>query len=1008
MCHIAGWVLGVGGVLCAGDRLTAPAASAGVPVQSAILVLLDLPTRWDAWVATGGAAAARDGGGEARPGHDASSAQDALRAAATAAEAIGRATAPVAARVADDGGLVLARYDTALAGLLVRGPAGLERGLAALPQVRAVTTAPQLVLPGDIAAVPRPVIRPARPVEGPADPRAKQVAHPGAGGAAATIAVVDSGIDYTHAAFGGPGTEVAYLAARRHAETVEDLWAGRPLYPTAKVIGGWDFAGPRYDPSCPAAARQRGDCSGVPEPDPDPLDTLGHGTHVAGSAAGEATAELPPGGAPGARLVALKIFGAVGTTDLVVDPLEWAIEANMGLDDRPHIDVLNLSFGKAYGAAILDEAGALERALDAGIVVVASAGNDGDLPFVVSAPGTAPPALAVASFRGPSAELDPLRVGEVSAFSSRGPSRLGTLKPDVSAPGEAVRAAAMGQGGGAVAYSGTSHAAPQVAGAAAVVWSAARATGRPLAARDVGAILMNTADPSLLHRGEGDPATPPVSRTGAGAVDAVAAAAATTVVRAGPLASLNLGLLALTEPITRQLALTLTNLADTPRRYRLASRFREPEAAARGLEIAARPALVDLEAGHTATVTLAAHLTPGRVPAWQLAGGEAVASSAALTEAELDGWIQVEEANPDATGVTATARVPFYALARRASAITAGWEEQAGDAAAVVRLANSAPFTGTAELYRLVADDAAEAGLLPKVDLDAVGARARPDGQGGTIVELLLHTRGRRMVPAETQSVVELDTDLDGGMDFTVTTADEGTLLGRARNGKVAVALAPRDVPFGQPTVRYYAGVDFDGRTTVLPIRIEDTGLTPSRLRFNFRVWHGDGVESSALYGPQTDRVPEEPGWLSFDGRPAAWRPERWSVSVPGGEPAALVATLPGDPPDVLILCPQNAPGDGDLLRLVHVPPPRPPGLELVLPYLSNGPLPAGTVGPGSNRRPGGSAGPGVSRRGSASRTMKRMEAADVGAGLPASVDDGAHRLTRDDPTRDDVRSMWR
>ena len=56
-----------------------------------------------------------------------------------------------------------------------------------------------------------------------------------------TVAVVDTGVDYTHADFGGPGLPAAYAAASQAAETIGDTWAGQPLFPTAKVVGGWDI-----------------------------------------------------------------------------------------------------------------------------------------------------------------------------------------------------------------------------------------------------------------------------------------------------------------------------------------------------------------------------------------------------------------------------------------------------------------------------------------------------------------------------------------------------------------------------------------------------------------------------------------------------------------------------------------------------------------------------------------------------------------------------------------------
>ncbi|HYH84774.1 MAG TPA: post-COAP-1 domain-containing protein [Pyrinomonadaceae bacterium] len=81
------------------------------------------------------------------------------------------------------------------------------------------------------------------------------------------IGIIDTGIDYTHADFGGPGTSAAYTSNNR--AIIEP-----GTFPTAKVVGGMDFAGDAYTGA------------NAPIPDPDPLDCTNHGTHVAGSAAG--------------------------------------------------------------------------------------------------------------------------------------------------------------------------------------------------------------------------------------------------------------------------------------------------------------------------------------------------------------------------------------------------------------------------------------------------------------------------------------------------------------------------------------------------------------------------------------------------------------------------------------------------------------------------------------------------------------------------------------------------
>ena len=109
------------------------------------------------------------------------------------------------------------------------------------------------------------------------------------------------------------------------------------------------------------------------------LDTFGHGTHVAGIIAGDDAASGFRGVAPGARLVNVKAAGADGSTTLaaIVASVGWVIAHRN--DNGLHVRVLNLSFGTPptrYQSDLL--AYAVEQAWKAGIVVVVSAGNEGE------------------------------------------------------------------------------------------------------------------------------------------------------------------------------------------------------------------------------------------------------------------------------------------------------------------------------------------------------------------------------------------------------------------------------------------------------------------------------------------------------------------------------------------------------------------------------------------------------------------------------------------------------
>ena len=81
----------------------------------------------------------------------------------------------------------------------------------------------------------------------------------GVTGKGVEVAVVDSGVDYTHATFGGPGTRAAY--DNNDPRTVEP-----GTFPTAKVVGGYDFVGENYNISDPSTGND------IPAPDRDPLE----------------------------------------------------------------------------------------------------------------------------------------------------------------------------------------------------------------------------------------------------------------------------------------------------------------------------------------------------------------------------------------------------------------------------------------------------------------------------------------------------------------------------------------------------------------------------------------------------------------------------------------------------------------------------------------------------------------------------------------------------------------
>ncbi len=147
------------------------------------------------------------------------------------------------------------------------------------------------------------------------------------------VAVLDSGIDYLHAALGGSGNPADFAA--NNPDIIEP-----GTFPTAKVVGGYDFVGSNWT----------GAAGSPPEaPDPDPLDAgpgRGHGTHVAHIIAGKG------GVAPGASLYAVKVCSSVSTSCsgiALIQGMDFALDPNGDGDTSDAVDIINMSLGLDYG-----------------------------------------------------------------------------------------------------------------------------------------------------------------------------------------------------------------------------------------------------------------------------------------------------------------------------------------------------------------------------------------------------------------------------------------------------------------------------------------------------------------------------------------------------------------------------------------------------------------------------------------------------------------------------------
>ncbi|MEV4630058.1 S8 family serine peptidase [Micromonospora sp. NPDC049523] len=219
-------------------------------------------------------------------------------------------------------------------------------------------------------------------------------------------------------------------------------------------------------------------------PDANPCDNNGHGSHTMGTMVGDDGPENQIGVAPGARWIAAKGCESGSCSDAsLLAAGQWVLaptDAN-GQNPRPdlHADIVNNSWGGGSGDRWYADTVDAWRAV--GIFPSFSNGNTGPECGTAGSPGDYPNSYSAGAYA-----ID----NSIADFSSRGASTVdGGIKPNIAAPGEEIRSSVPGN---AYAYfSGTSMAAPHVAGTVALIWSASPTLRGDLAATE--ALLDNTA-----------------------------------------------------------------------------------------------------------------------------------------------------------------------------------------------------------------------------------------------------------------------------------------------------------------------------------------------------------------------------------------------------------------------------------------------------------------------------------------------------------------------------------
>jgi len=267
-------------------------------------------------------------------------------------------------------------------------------------------------------------------------------------GQGSVVSVIDTGVNYNH------------------QDLNDHMWGGGIFFP----LHGYDFH----------------------NDDNNPMDDMGHGTHCAGTVAGDGTAGSQTGIAPDAAIMALKVLDASGGG---YESSCWeAIEFSVDND----ADVMSLSLGwlHAWGPDRTSWRNAMNSALFAGVIASVAAGNEGTqygVPDNVRTPGDVPPPWLHPDQTLTGGLSSVVSVGAtnsndgIASFSSRGPvswdtispfldypynPEMGLIRPDVSAPGENIKSLAhYSNTGYESGWSGTSMATPCVAGVMALMIS---------------------------------------------------------------------------------------------------------------------------------------------------------------------------------------------------------------------------------------------------------------------------------------------------------------------------------------------------------------------------------------------------------------------------------------------------------------------------------------------------------------------------------------------------------
>ena len=385
-------------------------------------------------------------------------------------------------------------------------------------------------------------------------------------------------------------------------------------------------------------------------------------------------------------------------------------------------------------------------------------------------------------------------------FSSGGPRNGDSwLKPDVTAPGVSTISTGMATGNLGMANSGTSMAAPHVAGLAALVKQAHPSWNQ---VQEWKAAIVNTGNPSAIGG-----ATPyRTSRAGTGRVQAVDAVR-TNVVALGDTgtSTLNFGFDELNADFSKSKQIKLRNKGGASATFSIA-----PTNAAGSIHsIVLGSNSVTIPAGGEATVDVTLNVPVATVGNSQAAG---------LSFREVAGLVTFTPNDGSNNGVAL--RVPYYLVPRALSAVNVQMQKSVTTASPTTNanVSNpSGPISGMADFYAWGIEDANDAGTNA-ADVRGVGAQSFPAGPD-RVLFFAVNTWNRwsNSATEEFDIFIDVDPTLGNGDDYVLFAADFGAVTAAAFNGQMA-AFVQNLKAADNLTVQTALGRPSDSSTVLLPV----------------------------------------------------------------------------------------------------------------------------------------------------------------------------------------------